>query len=106
MGSWAETWAHFLHMVDTLDTARSFGIDGSNAEVHFLRFRESDLERPADARSNEFVAMLNEWIELNAVLNELSRSMGLRDFYPFVLSLPAVRKLHLVYQVVRAQWQD
>ena len=102
---WAETWAHFLHMVDTLDTARSFGIDGSNAEVHFQRFRTSDLDGPADARGTEFVAMLNEWIELNAVLNELSRSMGLRDFYPFVLSLPAVRKLHLVYRVVSAQWE-
>ena len=23
---WAESWAHYLHMVDTLDTARSFGL--------------------------------------------------------------------------------
>jgi len=23
---WAETWAHYLHMVDTLETARSLGL--------------------------------------------------------------------------------
>ena len=23
---WAETWAHYLHMVDTLETARAFGL--------------------------------------------------------------------------------
>jgi hypothetical protein len=41
-------------------------------------------------------------MELTGVLNELSRSMGVADFYPFVLSAPAVRKLHLVHRVIRA----
>ena len=40
--------------------------------------------------------------ELTGVLNELSRSSGVADFYPFVLSVPAVRKLHLVQRVIAA----
>ena len=42
-------------------------------------------------------------MELTGVLNELSRSMGLADFYPFVLSRLALRKLHLVHRIVQAQ---
>jgi hypothetical protein len=44
-------------------------------------------------------------MELTGVLNELSRSMGLPDFYPFVLSRPALRKLYLVHRIVQAQRQ-
>jgi len=39
-------------------------------------------------------------MQLTGVLNELSRSMGVADFYPFVLSRPAIGKLHLVHRVV------
>ncbi len=44
--------------------------------------------------------MLNSWVELTAVLNELTRSLGQPDLYPFVLSKPAVRKLHFIHLVV------
>ena len=30
---WAETWAHYLHMADTADTAISFGVDARNVAV-------------------------------------------------------------------------
>ncbi|MGM9484039.1 zinc-binding metallopeptidase family protein [Roseateles sp. NT4] len=93
---WAETWAHYLHLVDTLDTARSFGLDGERVELSYERF---DGELVADA---DFLQLINSWMELTGVLNELSRSMGVSDFYPFVLSMPAVRKLHLVHRIVQA----
>jgi hypothetical protein len=47
-----------------------------------------------------FLRLLNGWLRLTAVLNELSRSMGQPDFYPFVMNAPAVAKLHLVHRVV------
>lgn len=100
---WAETWAHYLHLVDTLDTARSFGLDGSTVELHYERFDPAVLGSTDDARAEQFVALINGWMELTGVLNELSRSMGAPDFYPFVLSLPALRKLHLVHRVANAQ---
>jgi hypothetical protein len=34
------------------------------------------------------------------VLNELARSMGQPDFYPFVMSRPVVAKLQLVHMIV------
>ena len=92
---WAETWAHYLHLVDTLDTARSFGLDGERVELSYERF---DADLVGDAG---FLQLINSWMELTGVLNELSRSMGVADFYPFVLSAPAVRKLHLVHRVVQ-----
>ena len=44
--------------------------------------------------------LLNSWVQLTTVLNELSRSMGQPDFYPFVLPRAAVAKLQLIHCVV------
>jgi hypothetical protein len=105
---WAETWAHYLHMVDTLDTALSFGLDAENIELHYDPFTDKVLYRAPDlfasktADSEVFLLFVNAWTELTGVLNELSRSMGQPDFYPFVLPAAAVTKLHFVHQVVLA----
>ncbi len=104
---WAETWAHYLHMVDTLDTARSFGLDGERVELHYERFSAETVADPsqhpdAAAAGDNFFFILNSWMELTGVLNELSHSMGVHDFYPFVLSAPAVLKLRFVHRVVSA----
>ena len=97
---WAETWAHYLHMVDTLDTALSFGLDSDNVEIEYEPFALEALWRPHDAGAPSFLSFVNAWMELTGVLNELSRSMGQPDFYPFVLSAEAVSKLHFVHMVV------
>jgi hypothetical protein len=101
---WAETWAHYLHLRDTLDTARSFGIDGESVELSYERFRPDALgeEAAGDPQAPAFLALVTGWMELTGVLNELSRAMGVGDFYPFVLSAPALRKLYLVHRVVGA----
>lgn len=104
---WAETWAHYLHMVDTLDTALSFGLEGERVELQYERFSPATLavegtRAAIDEEGRDFLRLLNGWMELTGVLNELSRSMGVPDFYPFVLSAPAVRKLHFVHRVVVA----
>jgi hypothetical protein len=100
---WAETWAHYLHLVDTLDTARSFGLDGDRVELSYERFGDSVVGPQASSpQAAEFLRLINSWMELTGVLNELSRSMGVPDFYPFVLSQAAVKKLFLVHQVIRS----
>lgn len=98
---WAETWAHYLHMVDTLGTAASFGLQTAVVEPS-QQPMTGDLLAEA-ARSPdvpEFLALVNRWISLSSVLNELSRSMGLSDFYPFVLAAPVLRKLHFVHRLI------
>ncbi len=104
---WAETWAHYLHLQDTLDTARSFGLDGEHVQLHYDRFGPAALgDIDVDAQSLAFLRRINGWMELTGVLNELSRCMGVADFYPYVLSAAAVRKLHLVDRIVTAAAPD
>lgn len=101
---WAETWAHYLHMLDALDTAISCGLSGDPVEIEVERYGVDALDDPGAADQPggaEFLRLVNGWLELTAVLNEFSRSMGQADFYPFVLSHGAVAKLHFVHRVVR-----
>lgn len=99
---WAETWAHYLHMVDTVDTASSFGIAADNVELGAEPWGADALWRPDAPGSEAFLGFLNAWTELTAVLNEMSRSMGQPDFYPFVLPRPAVAKLQFIHLTVQS----
>ena len=100
---WAETWAHYLHMADTADTAMSFGVDASRAELASDLFEPADLWQPEHPDAMKFLDFLNGWVRLTNVLNELSRSMGQPDYYPFVLPRAAVGKLQFVHQVITQQ---
>ncbi len=97
---WAESWAHYLHMVDTLGSAQSFGLDASKVDLEFEPFTSDVLHDSGDPEAEHFLGLVNSWAMLAAALNELSRSMGLADFYPFVLSKEAVRKLHFIHTVI------
>ncbi|WP_437626889.1 zinc-binding metallopeptidase family protein [Sorangium sp. So ce1151] len=97
---WAETWAHYLHMVDTVDTALSFGIDADEVELDVEPWGTDALWRPDDREAKSFLGFVNAWVELTGVLNEMSRSMGQHDFYPFVLPRVAVAKLQFIHLVV------
>ena len=99
---WAECFAHYLHMVDAIDAGAACGLDGRLVELRYEPFGEGSLLPQADADDAELLAMVNRWMELTAVLNELARSMGQPDFYPFVLSSEAVSKLDFVHRVVRS----
>lgn len=98
---WAETWAHYLHMVDSLDTAIAYGLDAEDLETEFESFGREDLYQPDHPDSDRALTVINSWIELVTVLNEMARSLGQPDFYPFVLSRPVVRKLHFISLVAQ-----
>ena len=93
----AETWTHYLHMVDTLDTAASFGlaVDPVVTEEGRRRCASIPTARPS------FVRLVEAWIPLTVALNSLNRSMGQPDLYPFALSPPAIEKLRFVHDLVR-----
>jgi len=97
---WAESWAHLLHMMDTLETARSFGLAlqpkpvGGRPEPP-LSIRRVDVEH--------FDDLIAAWVPMTLALNALNRSMGLPDLYPFVLSQPAIDKLRFVHEVIGAE---
>ena len=87
-------------MVDTLNTALGFGLDAYDVDFDAEPFPMDTLFDPQDPGAPEFLELLNSWVRLTGVVNELTRSMGQPDLYPFVLSKPAVRKLHFVHTVV------
>ena len=99
---WAETWANYLHMVDTLDTALSFGLEGGDVEIQIEPYGNDALDAPGDPGAPRFLGLVNAWLQITALMNELARSMGQPDLYPFVLSHHAVAKLHFVHRVVNA----
>lgn len=91
---WAECWAHYLTIVDALETASDFGVSVSHNRL-------GQLFPPVDSyRAESFSGMLNQWLPLTYAVNSINRSAGQNDLYPFVLSGPAIRKLEFVHDVI------
>lgn len=96
---WAETWAHYLHIVDTLETAYQFGLrsrpragDGSAPGV------DHDFD---PYNLDDFQPLIEQWLPLTFALNSLNRSMGHPHAYPFVLAPAVIEKLTFVHRIVR-----
>ncbi|SFV00623.1 hypothetical protein SAMN05216350_11246 [Polaromonas sp. YR568] len=97
---WAECWAHYLHMRDAIDTALSFGLSVDHFDLEFTPFTIDALHQPEHPEAEQFLTFLNHWTRLTTMLNEMSRSMGQPDFYPFILPTEVVAKLHFIHLVV------
>jgi hypothetical protein len=100
---WAETFAHYLHIGDTVQTAGAYGLvvtgpDGLVADAAPL----AAVPAEHDPSAVSFGSVLATWWPLTYALNAVSRSMGLDDLYPFVISPPVMDKLGFVHEVVRA----
>jgi hypothetical protein len=94
---WAESWAHYLHMVDALETAAACGMA--------LRPRRPDepsmISVPvASIWDLPFSALIDRWLPLTYALNNFNRGLGLPDAYPFVLSPLAIAKLQYVHELI------
>jgi hypothetical protein len=104
---WAECWAHYLHMRDSIDTALSFGLSVDHFDLEFTPFTIDALYQPEHPEAEQFLTFLNHWTRLTTMLNEMSRSMGLPDFYPFILPREVVAKLHFIHLVVSSgSWRQ
>lgn len=90
---WAETWAHYLHMHATLETADDYRISVRKSEV-------GDAAVASPAVEPGFDRMLTAFHLLSLALNALNRSMGLPDAYPFALAERTTDKLYLVHRVI------
>lgn len=98
---WAETWAHYLHIVDTLETAYHFGIKVRPRVENTLElFAKLDFD---PYHQDCFDVLIEHWLPVSFALNSLNRSMGHDHAYPFVLSPPVLEKLDFVHRVVRGQ---
>jgi hypothetical protein len=94
----AETWAHYLHIVDTLEMARAFGM-----YVHPRLARPGELDAQVDFdpyKLRDASPLIETWVPLSNALNSLNRTMGLLDIYPFILSPPVVEKLSAIHDLI------
>jgi hypothetical protein len=97
---WAETFAHYLHIRDVLQTAVAYGITVSGPAV--AAADAAPLYSYPGAVADDMRGLLDAWLPLTYALNEISRSVGEDDLYPFVLAPAAIEKLALVDELVRA----
>ena len=97
---WAETWAHYLHIVDSLDTAVCHGLELDLFDENADHFNLDDLYDPGHPEARRSLHFLNCWMEMVATLNRLARSLGQPDFYPFEMPRAVVKKLHFISLVI------
>jgi hypothetical protein len=97
---WAETWAHYLHMTDTLETAAACGISLKPArdDEPALSCVPSPTDGPVP-----FERMMEGWTAITYVLNNLNRGLGNGDAYPFVLSTTTIEKVRFVHETIAAR---
>jgi len=92
----AESFAHVLHITDTLETAYYYGmkldLPDQTAALDFKPYHERDFGKLAEA-----------WVPFSLALNSIHSAMGERPFYPFILSPPVREKLSFVHRLITAQ---
>jgi hypothetical protein len=98
----AETWAHYLHIVDTLEMAHAFGLKIDPPNVSDAADLETEVDfDPHRVRSAR--RLIDAWLPLTFAVNSLNRCMGQDDLYPFVMSPPVIDKLGFIHDLVRRQ---
>jgi hypothetical protein len=78
---WAETFAHFLHINDVMQTAAAWGL--------------------TDGADTPMPELIDRWLPLSYALNAINRSLGHGDLYPYVLTAPVIEKLTLIDRLTR-----
>ena len=101
---WAETFAHLLHILDTLQTAGAYGVVMTGPRtVHQASTSAALTAMPGiGGPDRPFGQVLAEWFPLTFALNAINRSMGADDLYPFLLAERVVGKLTWVHDLARA----
>ncbi len=95
----AETWAHYLHIVDTLETANELGINVHPRFISNAAALSTDIDLDA-SHAASIGPLIEAWLPLTFAVNSLNRSMGQSDLYPFVLSPAVVDKLGFIHDLI------
>ena len=85
--------------MDTLETAYSFGVELNGEKLHQNNLTTSINVDPYTM--SDFKKLFAMWLPLTFVVNNLNRSMGHSDFYPFVISEKVVKKLTFIHDVCK-----
>lgn len=99
----AETWAHYLHIVDTIEMAFAFGMriqPGPEFSTDHSATFDFDPHEPCD-----MTRLIKAWLPLAFSVNAINRSMGEPDLYPFILSPPVIIKMAFIHQLIHERQQ-
>jgi hypothetical protein len=96
---WAETWAHYLHMVDLLETAASYNTRVEVPGTDTDEVVDDPFEKSSEA---DFDQLVEQWVPVTLLVNSLNRSLGQEDAYPFALTAGSLRKLRFVHEVIHS----
>lgn len=94
---WAETWAHYLHIMDMAETAYYFGM-AVDPKVKDTSLKGSIDFDPYEAK--DFIKIYQAWLPVSFAINSLNRSMGVPDAYPFVVSMTVVEKMKFIHKLI------
>ena len=94
---WAETWAHYLHIMDMAETAYFFGMS-TKPRLSSGTLRGSVNADPYEI--SRFETIFKIWMPVSFAINSLNRSMGVPDAYPFVVSPAVVMKMKAIHQLI------
>ncbi len=96
---WAECWAHYLHMIDGLETAAAWGLRLDHATPAGSPLQAFAVDPAAPSIE---LSLIQQWLPISQFSNAMNRSLGLKDSYPFVVPAPVVAKLDFIHRVVGA----
>ncbi len=106
---WAETWRHYLEILDGLDTCENLGIQVDLITLPPVALPEEAGTLPACLKAGtegdgdaDFLDWLRRWMTLSPVLNEVACSLGEPPLYPFVIPSGVARKLRLAHSFANA----
>ncbi|MEO7335922.1 MAG: putative zinc-binding metallopeptidase, partial [Caldimonas sp.] len=96
---WAECWAHYLHMVDGLETAAAWGLHLDHAVPNGPTLTAVPV---SVGESTIAPSIVEQWLPVSQFCNAMNRSLGLHDSYPFVVRAAVVAKLEFIHRVIGA----
>ena len=95
----AECFAHYLHITDTMDSSREAGMVLHADRVRFAASRDI---APLESYDNASIErLLFDWRWISSFFNRINAAMGKGPLYPFDIPPAVVDKLGFVHRVIR-----
>ena len=92
---WAESWAHYLHVMDMVETAYFFGIEVKNQKY------DNAIEPPFDPYFiNDFDRIIKAFSPISFAVNSINRTMGMPRVYPFKITDAITEKIKFIHQLL------
>lgn len=94
---WAETWAHYLHIMDMLETAYFFGLNVQPLDMNINMAAKVTCD---PYTIEDFDTIIATCVPLSFAVNSMNRAMGIPDVYPFVITAPVVKKMKFIHKLL------